>query len=127
MSRLAAVPWKRPAVKRNVALSDLGSSGRKPAMNRCSRWKCFGATADGICSFLTLPSTLQEIEMRPAFLAFLGLRVVPERSYAFGGVPKGRMRPNAIVPAGPPRCQDFGDSTEARFEESFAPIVASLR
>src|SRR5712672_1189010 len=65
MSRLAAVRWKRPAVKRNVALSDLGSSGRKPAMNHCSRSKCFGATADGICSFLTLPSTLQEIEMRP--------------------------------------------------------------
>src|SRR5438876_10259654 len=65
MSRLAAVLWKRPAVKCNVALSDLGSSGRKPAMNRCSRSKCFGATADGICSFLTLPSTLQEIEMRP--------------------------------------------------------------
>src|SRR2546423_11011714 len=77
MSRLAAVPWKRPAVKRNVALSDLGSSGPKPAMNRCSRWKCFGATADGICSFLTLPSTLQEIEMRPrrwkgSFALFLG-------------------------------------------------------
>src|SRR5204863_7104672 len=65
-SQLAAVQWRPPAVRPNVASSDLASSGVRKATKRCCVWKCSGVTDAGTCSFLTPQrSTLQETEMRP--------------------------------------------------------------
>src|SRR5437762_252363 len=65
-SQLAAVQWRPHAVRRNVASSDLVSSGVRKATKRCCVWKCSGVTDAGTCCFLTPQSTtLQEIEMRP--------------------------------------------------------------